>query len=229
MVKKPVHLTGSMLSLTLLKIYSDSITEARSTLEKNISQAPDFFTGIPVLLEPQIPLEAPNFLSDLLAFLQESGMVPIGIRTADPATIEQAQNLSLPILPVEKRKSSSPPTEAKRETNGPQTAMIIHQPVRSGQQIYAKGRDLIVLGAVNPGAEVAADGNIHIYGKVRGKVFAGSSGAREVKIFAQSLDPELICIAGLYQLADNIEECYKQGFTEISLQEDNLVFNTITS
>lgn len=226
MPNKAVNLTGSMLSLTLLRIYTDSIAEAQAVLEKSIQQAPDFFCGIPVILEPQTPLQNSDFLPALIAYLQQVKMVPIGIRSSDPQILSQAAALQLPILPVEPSKSA-PPAEPKRQQSETHTTRIVDHAVRSGQQIYARNRDLIIRGGVNPGAEVMADGNVHIYGKVRGKVFAGSAGDTSARIYAQELDPELICIAGFYQLADNIEARYKKGFTEISLRSENLVFNTI--
>lgn len=215
-----------MLSLTLLRIHTDSFQEAQAALEKSILQAPDFFNGIPVVLEPRITLDDERFLPQLLDYLKAHGLLPIGIRTDQTTNQAQATTIGLPLLPLEQRKST-PPSKSQDTPSPQQTALVINSAIRSGQQIYAKGRDLIIRGAVNPGAEVAADGNIHIYGKVRGKVFAGSGGDTTTRIFAQELDPELVCIAGFYQLADNIEPQYKSGFTEIALQEEHLVFNTL--
>ena len=81
-------------------------------------------------------------------------------------------------------------------------AMVLDKPLRSGQQFYAKGRDLIVLAMVNPGAEVLADGHIHIYAPLRGKAIAGARGFAGARIFAQSMDPELISIAGVYRTSE---------------------------
>jgi septum site-determining protein MinC len=81
--------------------------------------------------------------------------------------------------------------------------MVIDKPLRSGQQVYAKGRDLIVLAMVNAGAEVIADGHIHVYGALRGKAIAGARGNMHAKIFAQVMEPELISIAGVYRTSEN--------------------------
>ena len=81
--------------------------------------------------------------------------------------------------------------------------MVLDRPLRSGQQVYAKGRDLIVLAMVNPGAEVLADGHIHVYAPLRGKAIAGAKGFAGARIFAQSMDPELISIAGVYRTSEN--------------------------
>jgi septum site-determining protein MinC len=97
-----------------------------------------------------------------------------------------------PVPPV-----SQPPVAA------PLGAMVIDKPLRSGQQVYAKGRDLIVLAMVNAGAEVIADGHIHVYGALRGKAIAGARGNTQAQIFAQVMAPELISIAGVYRTSEN--------------------------
>jgi len=81
--------------------------------------------------------------------------------------------------------------------------LVIDKPLRSGQQIYAKGRDLVILAMVNPGAEVIADGNIHVYSTLRGKAIAGARGNNQAMIFAQCMEPELISIAGVYRTSEN--------------------------
>jgi len=82
--------------------------------------------------------------------------------------------------------------------------MVVRQPVRSGQEIYARQTDLIVLAPVNPGAQVIADGHVHIYAPLRGRAIAGAAGYPEARIFCQKLEAELICIAGAYMLADDM-------------------------
>ena len=81
-------------------------------------------------------------------------------------------------------------------------AMVLDRPLRSGQRVYARGGDLIVLGVVSHGAEVIADGNIHVYGPLRGRAIAGASGDAQARIFAASMVPELISIAGTYRTTD---------------------------
>ncbi len=84
----------------------------------------------------------------------------------------------------------------------PQGAMVVYKQVRSGQQIYAKGRDLVVLSAVNQGAEVIADGHVHVYGTLRGKAIAGARGDADARIFAIGMEAELIAIAGTYRTSE---------------------------
>ena len=81
-------------------------------------------------------------------------------------------------------------------------ALIVDKPLRSGQQVYARGRDLVVLAMVNPGAEVIADGHIHVYAPLRGKAIAGARGNTEARIFALAMEPELVSIAGIYRTSE---------------------------
>jgi septum site-determining protein MinC len=105
--------------------------------------------------------------------------------------------LAEPQEQVAVNQSNSPQLEPQ------QMALIVDKPLRSGQQVYAKGRDLIVLAMVNAGAEVIADGHIHVYGALRGKAIAGARGNTRAQIFAQVMEPELISIAGVYRTSEN--------------------------
>ena len=82
------------------------------------------------------------------------------------------------------------------------SAMVIDKPLRSGQHVYAKGRDLVVLAMVNPGAEIMADGHIHVYAPLRGKAIAGAKGDATARIFTTSLEAELVSIAGVYRTSE---------------------------
>jgi septum site-determining protein MinC len=93
--------------------------------------------------------------------------------------------------------------EVKVEVPVASTTMIIDKPLRSGQQIYAKGGDLIIMAVVNHGAEVIADGSIHVYAPLRGKAIAGAKGNTEARIFSTCMEPELLSIAGTYRTTEN--------------------------
>jgi septum site-determining protein MinC len=82
------------------------------------------------------------------------------------------------------------------------TTLVIDKPIRSGQKIYARGADLVVLAMVNQGAEIVADGNIHVYAPLRGKAMAGARGNVSARIFSLCLEPELISIAGIYRTSE---------------------------
>lgn len=106
--------------------------------------------------------------------------------------------------------------------------IVVSQPVRTGQQIYAEQADLIILGSVSPGAEVIADGNIHIYATLRGRALAGASGDENARIFVQSMQAELVSIAGIYRVFEQkLPPHLHQKAVQIELQEDRLAIGPI--
>ena len=133
-------------------------------------------------------------------------MIPVAIQGGNPFidTLAQAQGLAVlnasssqdkPIIERSVEPAHTPLAKSK----------LVTSPVRSGQQIVAKGSDLIVTSAVSHGAELLADGSIHIYGALRGRALAGISGDQDARIFCQSLEAELVSIAGFYRLSDAID------------------------
>jgi len=111
--------------------------------------------------------------------------------------------------------------------------MIIDKPVRSGQKIYARGADLVILAMVNPGGEVVADGNIHVYAPLRGKAMAGASGNTKARIFSTCLEPELIAIAGVYRTSENsLPKAIQGKLAQVRLSDDGqekLLFEAVSS
>lgn len=103
----------------------------------------------------------------------------------------------------------------------PRPTLVINSPVRTGQQVYAKNADLIVMGMVSEGAEVIADGNIHVYAPLRGRALAGESGDKTARIFVQSMQAELVSVAGIYRVFEqNLPPHLHKHAVKIELQED---------
>jgi septum site-determining protein MinC len=101
-------------------------------------------------------------------------------------------------------------------------AKVVSRPVRSGQQIYAQGSDLVVTASVSEGAELLADGNIHVYGTLRGRALAGVKGNSNARVFCQSLDAELVSIAGQFIMHESVKgDCWKKP-AQIFLEEETL-------
>jgi septum site-determining protein MinC len=99
---------------------------------------------------------------------------------------------------------------------------LVIQPVRSGTQIYARGADLIVIAAVSPGAEIMADGNIHVYGALRGRALAGAGGDTEARIFCSRFEAELVSIAGHYLVSEQMPAAERGFPVQITLVDDRL-------
>jgi len=175
---------------------------------------PDFFDHDALVidfshLDAALPIQA---FEPLLGALRECRLMPVAVRSANDAWVELARQFGLTqasadlprARPTAAAMANTQPvlTEVVREVSGPAT-MVIDKPLRSGQKVYARGADLVVLAMVNQGAEVVADGNIHVYAPLRGKAMAGASGNTNARIFSLCLEPELISIAGVYRTSEN--------------------------
>lgn len=207
------------LALVALLLKTTQMSVLMQDLAHQLSETPDFFDQEPVVIDlAELPetekIQAIDF-PQLMALLRSHKMVPIALRSGTPeqmqagkaaglmdATYARVLKTSAAAAPAQKPQASSPSTKTA-EVPAVLGALVIDKPLRSGQQVYAKGRDLVVLAMVNPGAEVIADGNIHVYSALRGKAIAGAKGNAEAMIFAQSMEPELISIAGVYRTSEN--------------------------
>ena len=202
------------LSLVALLLKTTDIQAVSLALQQQLAETPGFFDEDPVVVDVgALGLENDQTLDlqALMVVLREHQLVPLAIKGAHEALLLKAKGLGLVdasdarirrSLPVEQPLTPAPePAPVVAAT--PWGAMVIDKPLRSGQQVYAKGRDLIVMGMVNAGAEVIADGHIHVYGALRGKALAGARGHADAQIFAQVMEPELISIAGVYRTSEN--------------------------
>ena len=139
---------------------------------------------------------------------------------------EEAQEEMLPELPDESPDDSGEKVEhaetADQVVYIPATATVLSEPVRSGQRVEAEQGDLVVLASVGSGAEVIAAGNIHIYGALRGRAFAGSTGDTGARIFCQRLEAELVAIAGYYLVNETIPDSLRGKPVHIRLQSERI-------
>ena len=144
----------------------------------------------------------------------------IGFKNASKMQIKIAMQVGLANIQTKKRSTKS------HEPRPVQKKIVNHR-IRSGQQIYAKHTDLIVLGDVSPGAEIIADGDIHVYGKLSGKALAGAHNSPTSQIYCGSFNPELISIAGIFLTAESIEVAFIGRSVVVSLEEQAIKFNVI--
>ncbi len=173
-------------------------------------EEPDFFDHDPLVIDfSHLPADTPlQDLKPLLVAIRACRLVPVAVRGASALWLESALKVGLVEAPLELprvRTVVAAPAVAEpiiHEVPGPLT-MVIDKPLRSGQKVYARGADLVVLAMVNQGAEVVADGNIHVYAPLRGKAMAGASGNVNARIFSLCLEPELISIAGIYRTSEH--------------------------
>lgn len=212
------EIKSAHLPLVALMLKSSDLTRLAEELAQRFGDIPDFFDNDPLVIDlhPLNVAEA-NALPDfgaLQTLLRQYRLTPLAVRggTIEQTSLAMAAGLTpTPDATVQRTAPATSPTDiaAVREPVAPTTptapppgALVIDKPLRSGQQVYARGRDLVVMAMVNPGAEVIADGHIHVYAPLRGKAIAGARGNADARIFALSMAPELISIAGIYRTSE---------------------------
>jgi septum site-determining protein MinC len=166
---------------------------------------------------------APGMEADILASgLSLDGSIKPRAETAASAVSAQTEiDLAPAVEPVATQAVQSAPATASVAPAATHRTMIVDTPVRAGQRIYARGADLIITAAVNNGAEVIADGSIHIYAPLRGRALAGANGDTEARIFTLSMEAELVSIAGMYRTFEHGSERAQQA-TQIRLVGDRI-------
>ncbi len=223
------ELKSAQLTLVALVLKTGDLAIAAAELSKNFGpkgESPDFFDTDGVVIDfthTGISLPHPQWELFTKA-LGACKLVPMAVRGLDAASLSVAQRLGLTEAPPEPRrvassipqkagpvasvaaaehaaKPSAPAAPATRDPVQVPT-MVVTKPLRSGQKVYARGGDLVVLAMVNRGAEVIADGNIHVYAPLRGKAMAGARGNAGARIFALCMEPELVSIAGIYRTTE---------------------------
>lgn len=224
-------LKGGLYTLTAIQLLENDLLELSYQLDEKIKQAPNFFQHAPLILDLQHLAKNtdPVDFEAIITLLRSKKLVPIGVRGVAPALKEKAIEAGLAIFPEEK----APKKEASAENSASETAVkqeslpalasrVITQPVRSGQQIYVPGGDLIILSSVSHGAEVLADGHIHVYGALRGRALAGVMGNTDAMIICKSLEAELVSVAGQYRLSEDLKAIGWKQAVCIQLKENRL-------
>lgn len=219
------QLKGGLFPLTTLQIFSTDLTQLKEQLREKIQQAPNFFYYAPIVLDLKIANQ-PNVEVDfaqLKQLLQDLQLIPVGFKTTNQELAKSAQSYGFAVL-----RDTPDPRESEKLSNAPQViakssgSRLITEPVRSGQQIYVPDGDLIIVNQVSAGAEIIADGSIHVYGPMRGRALAGVNGNTNARIFCQSLEAELVSIAGNYKLSEDIERTAWKIATQIFIKDDRL-------
>ena len=206
------------LALVALLLRTANVEAIAQVLKNQLAETPDFFDQDPLLIDltdlseehAQQDIDFPY----LVQILREHALVPLAIKGG--SDVQRAAAFAAGLVDANdariRRLSIEMPVETKAEpiaaTQTPVVpafagAVVLDRTLRSGQQFYAKGKDLVVLSMVNAGAEVIADGDIHIYSTLRGKAIAGARGKTDARIFAYAMEPELISIAGVYRTSEN--------------------------
>jgi len=237
---KPLALEfkSSTFSVPVLVLSSDELVVIEQQLQEKISLAPEFFRNSPLVVDLQ-EINKQGYDIDLAALIdiiRKAGLFPIGIRGGNVQQNKQALELLIPVYSIhsggvsaetKKQKTIIPVPEPKTDIDTDVTATtLITQPIRSGQRIYASG-DLVILAQVSAGAEIIAEGNIHVYNTLRGRALAGVRGNTEARIFCFDLQAELISIAGNYKVSEDLDETVRNKPVQIYLQDQALIIKDI--
>lgn len=238
------EIKSASLPLVSFLLKNPDTSALQADMARRLGATPGFFDNDPVVIDLS-QLDDPHHLLDLPSvclMLRTHQMLPVAVRGANEHQLASAHKAGL----FEARDLSiQAPAPARVETvvqevirevevvrevpAASASALVVDKPLRSGQHVYAKGRDLVVLAMVNPGAEIMADGHIHVYAPLRGKAIAGARGDEQARIFTSSLEAELLSIAGTYRTSGDapLPADVAGKPTQISLQGDKLVMQAL--
>jgi septum site-determining protein MinC len=218
---------GAVFTVMVLRLGQTGIADFERAVRSQIGRSPQFFAKAPVVLdlkESHGLTAAADFL-ELKRLLRGLDLVPVGVQNANPAQQEAAAKAELGTFTgaSTQRRSNATPSAARAAPTAAAKSLLVTEPVRSGTQLYARNADLIVLKSVSAGAEIIADGHIHVYGTLRGRAIAGATGDGEARIFVRRLEPELVSIAGRYLVRDEIASEHIGQGAQILLEDERMV------
>lgn len=217
------EIKSATLPLVALVLKSADLDALAREFEARFGDIPDFFDHDALVVDlSRLESEAQGGerpavdFPGLLELLWKYRLAPVAVHGARKELAAVAKAAGLFPAPDARIGTAAPPSASNAETAvqaaavqapsvqapAPTGALVIDKPLRSGQQVYARGRDLVMLAMVNPGAEVIADGHIHVYAPLRGRAIAGARGNADARIFALGMEAELISIAGLYRTGE---------------------------
>ena len=235
-------LKSATLPLIAVLLKTADLAELAEALQARLGDTPDFFEQDPVLVDLAPVAESDEAIDfpALILLLRSYRVVPLAVRGGSAAQMEAAQAAGLVPAPDAGPARSAEPApvqevvrevihEVVREVPvAAAGALVIDKPLRSGQQVYARGTDLVVMALVNHGAEVIADGNVHVYAPLRGKAIAGARGNTDARIFSTCMEPELVSIAGIYRTTEVALPASVQGKpAQVRLVGEKMLFEPL--
>lgn len=213
------ELKSATLSLVAVMLKTTDLAQLSQALDERFADAPGLFDQDPVAIDLSQVRDAaePIDFVVLVQLLRGHKMLPVAVKAGNAQQMEDALAAGLseahghaaPALPVRSftpedasAAAATAPADVAVEPPPARTTLIVDKPLRSGQRVYAKGSDLVVLAVVSHGAEVIADGSIHVYAPLRGRALAGAMGDTGARIFATCMEPQLLSIAGIYRTTE---------------------------
>lgn len=216
-----------MLSTTRVRVLTADLAAIAAQLASMARQMPQAVQGMPVILE--VADGVALAMSDLLETVRAVGMQPLGV--SGETWADAARQAGLAVLPAdaggrapraEKAAMPEPTPAPVAAPAAPRATRLVTEPVRGGQQLYAPDGDLIVTHLVAAGAEAIADGCVHIYGRLAGRAVAGARGDTTARIFCRRFEPELVAIAGVYAVAEQLQGEFHGKPAQVFLEDGKL-------
>ncbi|KGQ19684.1 Septum site-determining protein MinC [Lysobacter dokdonensis DS-58] len=229
-----------------LRVRTLDVAQLAAEMRDRVQRAPKLFARAAVILDFGGLSKTPDVdtARKLVAGLREAGVLPVALAYGTREIEELAAALELPLLakfraqyertgdaPAEpaapaprasSKTAPEPPPAPAVSQQGAAPGMMQAAPVRSGQQVYAENSDLTVLATVGAGAEVIADGSIHIYGALRGRALAGAQGNEKARIFCREFHAELVAVAGHYKVLEDIPKDLRGKAVQVWLEQGQL-------
>ncbi|HET9835126.1 MAG TPA: septum site-determining protein MinC [Rhodanobacteraceae bacterium] len=238
-----IELRFGQVGIASVRVKRDDAAALHAELERRVQAAPQLFERAAVVLDlshlPELPDD--GAADALLEAVRAAGMLPVGLAYGTTETDALARRLGLPLIakfraayeresapggeaapPASQAAQPARAAEAPAASPAPVSAQHHAQPVRTGQQVYARGRDLVIVAPVANGAEVLADGNVHVYGPLRGRAFAGALGDEGARIYCSEFRAELVSIAGHYRVFEEIPAQHEGKAVQIYLDGNKL-------
>jgi len=224
----PFQIRGRSFTAVVLELAGAADQAFYAALDALLQQAPHFFTNAPFVidLDKAASLQLNGDFTRLVRELRGRKLSVIGVQNGSMGQNAAALGAGLIALqggrdvPAE-RDGGRGSAAASTPEPAPAT-LLITEPVRSGQRIFADRGDLVVVNSVSSGAELIAQGSIHVYGRLRGRALAGVNGDKTARIFCQSLEAELVAIAGLYRTSDDLGPAVRQQRVQAFLRDERL-------
>ena len=218
-----------------LRIRTLDVVRLGQEMRERVARAPNLFSRAAVVVDFGGLMRTPDAASAraLLDALCDAGVLPVALAYGTREIEALAVELGLPLLAKFRAQYESgtqaavtaapaAPEPVAVAPAAPATSQMHINPIRSGQQIYAQGRDLVVSASVGAGAEVIADGSVHVYGPLRGRALAGAQGDEKARIFCREFHAELVAIAGRYKVIEEVPQELRGKAVQVWLQDDSL-------
>ncbi len=225
-----------MYTLMSILLHDNNIEKITADLAERVQQAPAFFKNTPVIVDfSPVEISAGYDFNQLFKVIRQQQLLPVAVRGIGDELREKMQSAGVPIVELASTSNADEKdevtgdsaTDNNEEVRSHNSARIVDRPVRSGQQCVARHGDLILLSQISQSAELIANGNIHVYGTLRGRALCGVHGDTSARIFCSALEADLVSVAGHYKVLEEVPAEVKNRPVQISLQDDQLLIEPL--